>query len=105
MAGSSTHPAPTQTQTMAVQHAVVDVNAVHDCHEVDGAPEMAALAAMPEADCHDASCQLCGVCHQSASLAVWPAVLPGVQSYALPVGESQQPAGQAFSPPIKPPIS
>jgi hypothetical protein len=105
MAESSAHAVPTPTHTMAVDHAVTEVNAAHDCHQVDGAPVMATTAAMPEADCHDASCQLCGVCHQSAGLAVWPAVLPVVQSYALPVGESHQPAGLAFSPPIKPPIS
>jgi hypothetical protein len=103
-----------QIPTMAALHhsmppAAVDVAAdavvAHDCHEDTAQAPAAAEGGKATGECHEASCQLCGVCHQSANLAWWPWALPVFQSDALPVGESHQPAGQAFSPPIKPPIS
>lgn len=117
MAQSGAQHQPTQSQTSILQHTAVDemVGAMdgamvgevvaHDCHQDPAQSPAASDDAKAPADCHEASCQLCGVCHQSANLALWPWALPVLQTDALPVGESHQRAGQAFSPPINPPIS
>ena len=104
MAESSAHH-QAQSNASAMQHAGVEANAAHDCHEGVAPSQVSNDDATTQTDCHDATCQLCGVCHQSASLAVWPTLLPMFQSHARPIGEARQPAGQATSPLIKPPIS
>ena len=121
MAQSGSHHQPTQAQTLSVQHTAVEamdgamlgamqsamVGAVvaHDCHEGPAQSPVASEDAKAPADCHETSCQLCGVCHQSANLALWPWLAPVLSSDSLPVAASHQPTGQVFSPPIKPPIS
>jgi hypothetical protein len=105
MPESSAHHLPTQVHASAMPQAGLEAQAAHDCHESMAPSQAVSDDAHPRADCHDATCQLCGVCHQSATLAWWPLVLPVFQSHPLPIGEARQPAGRATSPLIKPPIS
>ena len=103
--------------TSSAHHPAAQVDAEHhDCHDAPLAVQaMEAPAAadvlgaltgdVQHSDCHDGSCSLCGVCHQSAHVAVWPWVVSVPRSYSLPLGPPRQPAGQAFAPPLKPPIS
>lgn len=70
-----------------------------------GGDAAAVDVAQATADCHDGTCQLCGVCHQSASLTAMPLVLPVFPTHALPAGGPQPPAAGVSVPLIKPPIS
>lgn len=107
------HPSAVTVLSLA-QHAPAE--AVHDCHDAMAAwvPDAHAShvqpAAQPDsgvqnADCHDGTCQLCGVCHQSASLTAWPLVLPVFQAHPLPVGASVAHLALTAPPLTKPPIS
>ena len=90
-----------------------ELHATHDCHETmsvptneaDGQPAGMADASLENADCHDGNCQLCGVCHQSASLSAWPLLLPGFLAHPLPVSATGSHAARMSAPLIKPPIS
>lgn len=85
-------------------------DAAHDCHESSAkSGHHAALETPPDTaaqktDCHDGTCQLCGVCHQSAGLATWPVLVPIFQAHALPLGVSVAHVARAAPPLIKPPI-
>jgi hypothetical protein len=67
------------------------------------APVVADIGAQ-KADCHDGTCQLCGVCHQTASLMPWAFVLPVIQIHSQPIGAFVAPLAQHAQPLIKPPI-
>ena len=90
-----------------------EADAVHDCHEARAGtlheahaqPQAPLDSAAQKADCHDGSCQLCGVCHQSASLLAWPQSVAVAQTHPLPPGVPMAPAGHTFAPLTKPPIS
>lgn len=90
-----------------------ETDAVHDCHgaaagtlhEAQVQPQVPLDTAVQKTDCHDGTCQLCGVCHQSANLAVWPRVAPVAQAHPLPPGVSMAPAAHLSAPLTKPPIS
>ena len=111
------HHAAVVTSVSSTQHAQADEG--HDCHEAmaASAPEAHATHAVhaqptaqadpggQNADCHDGTCQLCGVCHQSVSLTAWPLVLPVFQAHPLPVGASLAHLARTAPPLIKPPIS
>lgn len=73
--------------------------------EADVGVDVDADLATAPADCHDGSCQLCGVCHQSASLTAMPLVLPVFPTHALPGAVPQLHAAGVASLLIKPPIS
>ncbi len=114
MSESASHHPSAVTMVSSAQRAQAD--AVHDCHEAMAVfvPEAHAThvqpAAQPYSDvqnaaCHDGTCQLCGVCHQSASLAAWPLVLPVFQVHPLPVGASLAYLALTVPPLTKPPIS
>ncbi|MEY4447046.1 MAG: hypothetical protein RLZZ433_61 [Pseudomonadota bacterium] len=84
----------------------------HECHEPmvqvshedqSHAPVVADIGAQ-KADCHDGTCQLCGVCHQAASLMPWAFVLPVIQIHSQPIGAFVAPLAQHAQPLIKPPI-
>ncbi|MEK7346806.1 MAG: hypothetical protein AAB176_14090 [Pseudomonadota bacterium] len=83
-------------------HKMHEAHALHELHEV---PNTAVDAAASKADCHDGGCQLCGVCHQSANLMVWPWGLAVVQAQPVPETVPQPQAAMVLSPLIKPPIS
>lgn len=110
----------------AAGHAAHGMHAMTDAQAWQGTPQahsaLAHLAQAPEvavaveadvdadlatapADCHDGSCQLCGVCHQSASLTAMPLVLPVFPTHALPGAVPQLHAAGVSSLLIKPPIS
>jgi len=107
MAQSVAHHPETTVSASPAPHA----EAVHDCHETMAESGSAYQAQgwhdvqNATADCHDGNCQLCGVCHQSLSLAAWPWRLPVVQAQPWPVAVLQAHAAMALSPLIKPPIS
>lgn len=108
MAPSTAHPAHAMVPVTA--HA--EVEALHNCHEAQALLVHNAHLPQPEtpdsnghkADCHDATCQLCGVCHQSANLAVWPAIAAVFQAHSQPVGATLAPVVRSAPPLIKPPI-
>jgi hypothetical protein len=94
----------------------------HDCHETSSVLTPAAQLAQfkqvtqltheaavdacgQTTECHDGACQLCGVCHQSASPVTLAFALPGVQVHPLPGVTAQHRAATAQAPLIKPPIS
>ncbi len=108
------------------EHAAHSMHAVTEAQAFLGTPQahtaLAHVAQAPEApvaveadvdadlaiapaDCHDGSCQLCGVCHQSASLMAMPLVLPVFPTHALPGAVPQLHAAGVASLLIKPPIS
>lgn len=101
--------------TEAVVNQAPHADVAHDCHdtlalagsahEAHGTHDAVADAGVQKADCHDGACQLCGVCHQSASLMAVPLVLPVFQTHPLPGGGPQPHAAVVSSPLIKPPIS
>lgn len=120
------HPQPTAVLTSSAHHPAALMDAGHPaalvggehhgCHDtplvVQAMESLVAtevFGALGEdsqhSDCHDGTCQWCGVCHQSAHVAVWPWFLPVHPSYSLPLGPLRQSAGQAFALPLKPPIS
>ena len=109
LSDSGAHHLPGSAQVSLVQTS--EAAAVHDCHEAMAGSlhEMQAQApldsAAHKADCHEGSCQLCGVCHQSASLLAWPQPVPVAQAHPLPPGVPMAPAGHTFAPLTKPPIS
>jgi hypothetical protein len=90
-----------------------EAHATPDCHETmsvstdEAHAQPAGLAdtSLANADCHDGKCQLCGVCHQSASLSAWPLLLPGFMAHPLPVSATGSHAARMSAPLIKPPIS
>lgn len=90
-----------------------EAHATHDCHETMSVPTNEAHAqpagmadaSLENADCHDGNCQLCGVCHQSASLSAWPLLLSGFLAHPLPVSATGSHAARMSAPLIKPPIS
>ncbi len=90
----------------------VEVGSAHDCHEVMAASPHDAdtqLQAMPEtteqkADCHDGTCQLCGLCHLSANLAIWPVMVSVFQAHPQPLGVTLAHVARTAPPLIKPPI-
>lgn len=108
MVPSASHPA---LATVAVT-AHAEVEALHDCHEAQAVSVHKAHLPQPETpdstgqttDCHDATCQLCGVCHQSANLAVWPVMASVFQAHPQPVGATLVPILSTAPPLIKPPI-
>jgi len=112
MAQTAAHLGP---QSLSVTHVAQAVQAPtqHDCHEAAAkpAPEAHASAAMSiettaqKSDCQDGTCQLCGVCHQSASLPAWPVLASIFQSHALPVGAALTHVARTAPPLTKPPIS
>lgn len=89
-----------------------EIGADHGCHEVMAAlthDDNAQLSSTAQttgqkAEGHDATCQLCGVCHQSANLAVWHAMAPVFQVHQQPVGAILTPIVRTPPPLIKPPI-
>lgn len=111
MAASFAHHTEAAVSANQAPHA----DAAHDCHdtlalagsahEAHGTHDAVADAALQKADCHDGTCQLCGVCHQSVSLTAWPQLVPVFQAHPQPGTESQPHAAMASSPLIKPPIS
>lgn len=110
IAPSSSHPLSAQATLNTAQHT--EASAAHDCHEAMAQPlppshAQLALpdAALQQADCHEANCQLCGVCHQGLSLTAWPLVWPVFQAYPLPVSPSWAHVAPTSEPLIKPPIS
>jgi hypothetical protein len=107
--------APSALQAGLAQVAVtahLEVETLHDCHEAQPVSLHDAYLPQPEtldlngqkADCHDATCQLCGVCHQSANLAVWPVMGLVFQAHPQPVGATLVPIVRTAPPLIKPPI-
>jgi hypothetical protein len=92
---------------------LAQAHSAHDCHEAVVEPmhhqahgQVAeSESALQKADCHDGSCLLCSVCHQSASLAVWPLMLPVTQAQAWPVGALWMHVAHTPAPLTKPPIS
>jgi hypothetical protein len=115
LAPNGWHHTPTPTAVGAaasgVQTALAQVG--HDCHEPvplasHEAPTHStdvADSGPQKADCHDGTCQLCGVCHQTASLMPWVLVVPVVQIHPQPIGAFVAPLAQPAQPLIKPPIS
>ena len=88
-------------------------DAAHDCHEAmaesahgaNAQPHTALDTNMQQADCHDGTCQLCGVCHQSASLPAWPLLIAVSQLHSVPVCVSLTHVALTAPPLTKPPIS
>lgn len=117
------HPTPTPNPTSASTPISVAVESTgaqtapaqsgHDCHEAvtlasHEAPTHTTHVAdhgPQTADCHDGSCQLCGVCHQTASLMTWVLGVPLIQIHPQPIGAFVAPLAQPAQPLIKPPIS
>ena len=91
----------------------------HDCHDTSAvltpAAQLGQLGQLTQqaavdasgqtTECHDGACQLCGVCHQSASPVTLAFAQPGVQAHPLPGVTAQHRAATALAPLIKPPIS
>ena len=113
VAQSDSHHSFEATALSSAHHAPAD--AAHDCHEAMTAAVSEAHAThaytaaqhdpgVQNADCHDGTCQLCGVCHQSASLTAWPLVLPVFQAHTLPVGAALTHVVRTAPPLTKPPI-
>lgn len=108
MATSATHSGVAQVAVTAQPQVEVQ----HDCHEaqaVSAHNNHLPLQETPDpaghqADCHDATCQLCGVCHQNASLAVWPVMGSVFQAHPQPVGTTLASVVRTAPPLIKPPI-
>ncbi len=108
MAQSASHHSP---QSVSVAQKA-QVQALHDCHETRAEPvheahvsaQAHADTAMQKSDCQDGTCQLCSVCHQSASLPTWPVLATIFQTHALPVGASLTHVARTAPPLIKPPI-
>jgi hypothetical protein len=106
------HHPPGSAQVSLVQTSEA-AGAVHDCHEAmvgtlheaQAQPQAPLDGAAHKADCHDGTCQLCSVCHQSASLQAWLQVVSVAQAHPLPPGGLMAPAGHTFAPLTKPPIS
>ena len=111
MAQSGSHHAPSLAHVSLAQPAEVELG--HDCHEAMAASVHEATAQTPsslgtavqKADCQDGTCQLCGVCHQSASPVAWPVFVPVFQAHPLPVGAPLAHVARTSPPLIKPPIS
>jgi hypothetical protein len=86
--------------------------ATHDCHQAMSEPKNEAHAqpasladtSVENAECHDGTCQLCGVCHQSVSLSVWALPLPVFQAHPLPISTTWAHVARMSAPLIKPPI-
>lgn len=79
--------------------------AAHAAHAAHGQATTPTDSGVHSADCHDGTCQLCGVCHQSASLTAWPVVLPVFQAHPVPVGVLWGHVARTPPPLTKPPIS
>jgi hypothetical protein len=89
------------------------VQTAHDCHETSAesvhgsnAPAQTPTdATAQKTDCHDGTCQLCAVCHQSANLFLWPLLMAVSPAHTLPMGVSSSHPLRTAPPLIKPPIS
>jgi hypothetical protein len=111
MAQSGSHHAPTLAHVGLAQHD--EAPAAHHCHEAMAQsahqPQLQTLSSLgsvvQKADCQDGTCQLCGVCHQSASPVTWPVFVPVFQAHPLPVGASLAHVARSSPPLTKPPIS
>ncbi len=102
------HEAVPAEMTGAVEGLVHQRHNAHEGHQVQPGHELqntAVDAVATKADCHDGSCQLCGVCHHSGSLMAVPWALPIAQAQPWPVAVPQAHAAMVLPPLIKPPIS
>jgi hypothetical protein len=77
----------------------------HTTHVADHGPQHGSQHGPQTADCQDGACQLCGVCHQTASLMPWVLGVPLIQIHPQPIGAFVAPLAQPAQPLIKPPIS
>jgi hypothetical protein len=105
------HPAFATPTDSTVQPG--EAHATHHGHETQSEamnmahaqPAWLTDASDGNADCHDGTCQLCGVCHQSLSLLVWALPLPVFQAHPLPISTMWAHVARMSAPLIKPPIS
>ena len=106
-------PIPTPAAAVASGAQTTSAEVGHDCHEAvtlashEAQTHVTDLADAGEqkADCHDGTCQLCAVCHQTASLMHSASLVPVVQIHPQPIGAFVAPLAQPAQPLIKPPIS
>ena len=107
-ASSGSHHAPALEHVSLAQSA--EPGMAHNCHQAmtGSAHEAKAPTSLDtvvqKADCQDGTCQLCSVCHQSASPVAWPVFLPVFQAHPLPVGASLAHVVRTSPPLTKPPI-
>ncbi len=73
-------------------------------HGLDSANHTQRVEVGSAHDCHDGTCQLCGLCHLSANLAIWPVMVSVFQAHPQPLGVTLAHVARTARPLIKPPI-